>query len=174
MLKSFPAAQAPLLCVASHLSTQPTASPTNSRFHPHFQTQSMFNNHLLLRIQTHRRHPYSDWDIDSDHPDLSGSNMERWQGSFCTNANNTFTHAEKFLEDVSQQSLPIPGSGQKRHPHVHRDRTAAQKSRHIGCRDQIVLKAAVHECGIVKKVSVHTLRHSYATHLLEKGVNPVR
>ncbi len=36
---------------------------------------------------------------------------------------------------------------------------------------QIVFKAAVRECGIYKKVSVHTLRHSYATHLLEKGVN---
>jgi site-specific recombinase XerD len=36
---------------------------------------------------------------------------------------------------------------------------------------QMVFKAAVRECGIVKKVSVHTLRHSYATHLLEKGVN---
>ena len=36
---------------------------------------------------------------------------------------------------------------------------------------QIVFKAAVRECGIYKRVSVHTLRHSYATHLLEKGVN---
>jgi len=36
---------------------------------------------------------------------------------------------------------------------------------------QIVFKAAVRECGIHKKASVHTLRHSYATHLLEKGVN---
>jgi site-specific recombinase XerD len=36
---------------------------------------------------------------------------------------------------------------------------------------QIVFKAAVRDCGIYKKVSVHTLRHSYATHLLEKGVN---
>jgi site-specific recombinase XerD len=36
---------------------------------------------------------------------------------------------------------------------------------------QIVFKAAVRECGILKNVSVHTLRHSYATHLLEKGVN---
>ena len=36
---------------------------------------------------------------------------------------------------------------------------------------QIVFKAAVRECRIYKRVSVHTLRHSYATHLLEKGVN---
>jgi integrase/recombinase XerD len=36
---------------------------------------------------------------------------------------------------------------------------------------QMVFRAAVRECGIYKRVSVHTLRHSYATHLLEKGVN---
>ena len=33
------------------------------------------------------------------------------------------------------------------------------------------LKAAVEACGIHKRVTVHTLRHSYATHLLEAGVN---
>jgi len=36
---------------------------------------------------------------------------------------------------------------------------------------QMVFKAALRECGIYKNASVHTLRHSYATHLLEKGVN---
>lgn len=36
---------------------------------------------------------------------------------------------------------------------------------------QIVFKATLRECGIYKNVSVHSLRHSYATHLLEKGVN---
>ena len=39
---------------------------------------------------------------------------------------------------------------------------------------QIVFKATLKDCGIHKKASIHTLRHSYATHLLEKGVNPVR
>ncbi len=33
------------------------------------------------------------------------------------------------------------------------------------------LKGAVKECAIQKRVAVHTLRHSYATHLLEAGVN---
>jgi len=36
---------------------------------------------------------------------------------------------------------------------------------------QRCFKAALKESGIQKKASVHTLRHSYATHLLEAGVN---
>jgi integrase/recombinase XerD len=36
---------------------------------------------------------------------------------------------------------------------------------------QRALSAAVKESGIHKKATVHTLRHSYATHLLEAGVN---
>ena len=33
------------------------------------------------------------------------------------------------------------------------------------------LQAAVAECDLQKHVTVHTLRHSWATHLLEAGVN---
>lgn len=36
---------------------------------------------------------------------------------------------------------------------------------------QRAFRAAVQESGVHKKATVHTLRHSYATHLLEAGVN---
>jgi site-specific recombinase XerD len=36
---------------------------------------------------------------------------------------------------------------------------------------EAALSAAVAECGFQKHVTVHTLRHSWATHLLEAGVN---
>ena len=36
---------------------------------------------------------------------------------------------------------------------------------------QWVVSQAVKKAGVVKEVSVHTLRHTYATHLLEQGVN---
>jgi site-specific recombinase XerD len=36
---------------------------------------------------------------------------------------------------------------------------------------QSAFRRALKSCGIVKRAHVHTLRHSYATHLLEAGVN---
>lgn len=46
----------------------------------------------------------------------------------------------------------------------------AQKSRSVSG-VQRAFKAALKESGIKKKATVHSLRHSYATHLLEAGVN---
>lgn len=36
---------------------------------------------------------------------------------------------------------------------------------------QLALKAAVKDCGIHRRITVHSLRHSFATHLLELGVS---
>lgn len=62
-----------------------------------------------------------------------------------------------------QWFFPAPGRGGQSEPTAHKPMPVASV--------QMAFKEALTKAGVHKRASVHTLRHSYATHLLEQGVD---
>jgi site-specific recombinase XerD len=59
------------------------------------------------------------------------------------------------------------------HPHIWFFNGKGPQARYSSSGIGWVMRQALKDSGIVKKVNLHSLRHSYATHLLEDGVNIV-
>jgi integrase/recombinase XerD len=67
----------------------------------------------------------------------------------------------EWLRAYWQHKRPRPWLFPARHPSTPLSPTSLQKT----------FKAVVRRSGLAKEASLHTLRHSYATHLLERGVS---
>ncbi|MBM4311585.1 MAG: integron integrase [Deltaproteobacteria bacterium] len=87
-------------------------------------------------------------------------------------------HGEVFLPDALERKYPNAGrqwGWQYVFPSERLSvdpRTGAVRRHHMSDKSiQNALRSAVKKAGIVKHASVHTLRHSFATHLLMNGVN---
>jgi len=104
-------------------------------------------------------------DIDSHHMILHVKFGKGGRDRFVPLPNKTLIMLRNFWKTHRNNLwlFPAPGRGGT---HMHEATEPLPRSS-----VQIVFKAAVRQCSIYKKVSVHTLRHSYATHLLEKGIN---
>lgn len=104
-------------------------------------------------------------DIDSHHMVLHVKHGKGGRDRFVPLPKATLIMLREFWKTHRNKVLLFPAPGRSG-THMHESNKPLPISS-----VQIVFKAAVNECGIHKRVSVHTLRHSYATHLLEKGVN---
>lgn len=81
---------------------------------------------------------------------------------------------DRYVPLARAQSKMLRAYVSKYHPHrflFYGTRESKEITSHE-VRD--ILRFACQSCGIIKKVCCHTLRHSYATHLLEMGENIYR
>jgi len=104
-------------------------------------------------------------DIDSHHMVLHVKHGKGGKDRFVPLPKATLVMLRKFWLTHKNKIWLFPAPGRSG-THMHESNKPLPISS-----VQIVFKQAVRESSIRKNVSVHTLRHSYATHLLEKGVN---
>ena len=81
-------------------------------------------------------------------------------------------HAQKTSGQNSAINPSYDLTSRRKHLPINRDHGLTSGDRPVdrGCL-HAAFKRALRHCGISKAAHVHTLRHSYATHLLEAGVN---
>lgn len=72
-------------------------------------------------------------------------------------AKKNFAFAQRILESLSSKGMALPRRGSLK--------------AFIGRTVQTIFHDAANQAGIKKQVSVHSLRHAFSTHLLNRGAN---
>jgi len=76
----------------------------------------------------------------------------------------TYKALRRYWVTHRHPELLFPGG---KYPHIREGKTMVMDKGGF----QKAIKIVAKECGISKNVHIHTLRHSFATHLLENGIN---
>ena len=95
-------------------------------------------------------------DIDRERMQISVSQSKGKRDRYVKLSYKILPHLDKYLQEYNPSDFLFEGV------------TGAEYSENSL---QNIIKAAVRTSGIKKKTSLHTLRHSYATHSLEDGAD---
>lgn len=103
-------------------------------------------------------------DIDSKRMKVHVRNGKGRKDRFVTLPNRSLLALRKYWTSHRHPSLVFPAGkspAERHHATLPMDRGGLQKS----------FKAIVKSCNIHKRVTIHSLRHCYGTHLVEQGLN---
>lgn len=106
-------------------------------------------------------------DIDSEHNRVhirQGKGRKDRKDRYVTMPNRTLLAMRLFWRTHRHKKFIFPAGRS-----VEEQHTAVKTMPSAGL--QKAIKAVAQSCNIHKNITVHTLRHSYATHLLETGLN---